>query len=46
MKEEIEGKQPNIIDVKAGQAMFSPAKTHKTTNIGKKPFTVIVTEIK
>ena len=46
MKEEIEGKQPNIIDIKAGQAMFSPAKKHKTTNIGKKPFTVIVTEIK
>lgn len=46
MKVEIKDKEPVIADVKAGQSMWSPAVTHKTSNVGKKPFTVIVTEIK
>ncbi len=46
MKVEMEGKEPAVVDVKAGQAMYSPAVTHQTTNVGKKSFTVIVTEIK
>lgn len=46
MKTEIEGKDAVIVELKAGQVGWSEAVTHKTTNIGKKPFTVIVTEIK
>lgn len=46
MKTEINGKETTTIDIKAGQAVWSPAVTHKTTNVGKKSFTVIVTEIK
>lgn len=46
MKIEIKDKEPVVADLKAGQAIYSPAVTHKTTNVGKKPFTVIVSEIK
>ena len=46
MKVEIKGKETTTAELKAGQAMWSPAVTHKTTNVGKKPFTVIVSEIK
>lgn len=46
MKTEIQGKETTTAEMKAGQSMWSPAVTHRTTNIGKKPFTAIVTEIK
>ena len=46
MQVEIKDKEPTVADLKAGQAMYSPAVTHQTTNVGNKPFTVIVTEIK
>ena len=43
---EIQGKPNTTVEVKAGEAMYSPAVTHKTTNVGTKAFTVIVTELK
>lgn len=46
MKVEIEGKETVVMEMKAGQAAWSPAVTHQTTNVGKKPFTAIVTETK
>ena len=46
MKVEIKDKEPNVVEIKAGQAIWSPAVTHQTTNVGKNPFTVIVSEIK
>ncbi|RTY95375.1 cupin domain-containing protein [Flavobacterium sp. GT3R68] len=46
MKTEIKGKDDVTIELKAGQVGWSDAVTHKTTNVGTKPFTVIVTEIK
>ena len=46
MKVEIKGKETAVAELKAGQAMWSPAVTHQTSNTGKKPFTVIVTEMK
>lgn len=46
MKVEIKGQETAVAELKAGQAMWSPAVTHQTTNAGKKPFTVIVTEMK
>lgn len=46
MKVEIKGKEATIAELKAGQAMWAPAVTHKTTSVGKKPFTLILTEIK
>lgn len=46
MQVEIKGKETTIAELKAGQAMWSPAVTHKTTNVGEAPFTVIVSEIK
>jgi quercetin dioxygenase-like cupin family protein len=46
MKVEIKDKEPATVDLKAGQSIWSPAVTHKTTNVGQKPFIVIVTEIK
>lgn len=46
MKVEMKDKEAVVVELKAGQAMYSPAVTHQTTNVGKKPFTVIVTEIK
>lgn len=46
MKSEEKGKEPATIEMKAGQAIWLPAQTHKATNLDKKPFTAIVTEIK
>lgn len=46
MKVETKDKEPAVVEFKAGQAGWSEAVTHKTTNVGKKPFTAIVTEIK
>ena len=46
MQVEIKDKETAVVEVKAGEAMYSPAVTHQTSNVGKKPFTVIVTEIK
>jgi len=46
MKTEEKGKDAAIVEFKAGQVGWSEAVTHKTTNVGSKPFTVIVTEIK
>ena len=46
MQVEIRGKVTAVAEMKAGQAMWSPALTHKITNVGKVPFTVILTEIK
>lgn len=45
MKEEMKDKEPGTIEMKAGQAAFAPACTHKVTNVGKKAI-AIVTEIK
>lgn len=46
MKVEKKGEEAVIVDLKSGQAMYSPAVTHQTSNVGKKAFTAIVTEIK
>ncbi len=46
MKEELKGQEGTVATIKAGHVIWSPAVTHKTTNVGKKPFTVIATEIK
>jgi beta-alanine degradation protein BauB len=46
MKIEIKGKEATVAELKAGQAMYSPAVTHRTSNVGTKPFTVIVAEVK
>lgn len=46
MQVEIKDKETKIVEIKAGQAIWSPAVTHKTSNVGKMPFTVIVSEIK
>jgi quercetin dioxygenase-like cupin family protein len=46
MQVEIKGQPTTVAELKAGQGLWSPPVTHKTTNVGKKPFTVIVTEIK
>jgi quercetin dioxygenase-like cupin family protein len=46
MKVEVKDKDDTVVEMKAGQAGYSPAVNHKTTNIGKKPFTAIVSEIK
>ena len=46
MQVEVKGKETTTVNVKAGEAMWSPAITHKTTNVGKKDFKVIVSEIK
>ena len=46
MKVEIKGKEAAVEEMKAGQAMWSDAVTHTVSNIGKTPFTIIVTEIK
>jgi quercetin dioxygenase-like cupin family protein len=46
MQVEINGKETTVAELKAGEARWSPAVTHKTSNVGKKPFTIIVTEIK
>jgi beta-alanine degradation protein BauB len=46
MKEEVKGKEATTTEMKAGQAVWSPAITHKTTNAGQTPLTLIITEIK
>ena len=46
MQVDVKGKEPATVEMKAGQASYSPAVTHKTTNTGKTPFTAIVSEIK
>ena len=46
MRVEVEGKQASTALLKPGQAIWSPAVRHKTTNTGKASFTIIVTEIK
>jgi len=46
MQVEEKDKKTVVMDLKAGQAGWSPAVTHKTSNVGKTPFTVIVTEMK
>lgn len=46
MQTEIKGKETTVAELKAGQAIYSPAVTHKTTNVGKAAFKVIVSEIK
>lgn len=46
MQVEMKDKKTSVVDLKAGQAIWSPAVKHKTSNVGKKAFTVIVTEIK
>lgn len=46
IKVEIKDKEASTVEMKAGQAMWSAAVTHKITNVGKKPLTMIVTEIK
>ena len=46
MQVQIRGKETIMADIKAGEASWSPAMTHKVTNIGKTPITLIITEIK
>ncbi len=46
MQVEKKDKEATTVLMKAGEAMWSPAVTHKITNIGKTPFTIVVTEIK
>ncbi|WP_136666971.1 hypothetical protein [Flavobacterium sp. H122] len=46
MKVEMKDKEPTVVEFKAGQVGWSEAVTHRTTNVGKKPFKAIVTEIK
>jgi quercetin dioxygenase-like cupin family protein len=43
---EIKGQPTTVADLKKGQALWSPAVTHQTTNVGKKALTLIVTEMK
>ena len=43
---EVKDKETAILELKAGEAIYSPAVTHQTSNVGKKPLTLIVTEIK
>ena len=46
MKEEVKDKEVMMAELKAGQAMWFPAVTHKITNAGTTSSTIIVTEIK
>ena len=46
MKVEVKDKREAINEAKAGQVMWSPAVTHKVTNVGDKDFTVVLTELK
>jgi quercetin dioxygenase-like cupin family protein len=43
---EEKGKENVNAEIKAGQAIWSPAISHRTSNVGKTAFKVIVTEIK
>jgi quercetin dioxygenase-like cupin family protein len=40
------GKEPVIMDVKAGDAVFIPAVTHMARNIGTTTIKLVITEIK
>jgi quercetin dioxygenase-like cupin family protein len=46
MQVELQGQEPKKTNVKAGQAAWSPALSHKVTNLGKTPLIMILTEIK
>lgn len=46
ISEELKGKGPTTVELKAGQAAFANACTHKTTSLSKNTMKVIVTEIK
>ena len=46
MKEEVKDKPTVVNELKAGQAVWSEAVHHQTTNVGKTASTLIVTEIK
>ena len=46
MKIEEKNKADQVVEFKAGQAVYMAAVTHQTSNVGDKPFTVLVTEIK
>jgi len=40
------GKKPMVAELKAGQAMYLPAVTHKAKNVGTTTLKIVVTEIK
>jgi quercetin dioxygenase-like cupin family protein len=46
MKIEMKDKDTRTVNLKAGEAIYSDAVMHRTSNVGKKPFTMIVTEMK
>lgn len=46
MKIEMKDKESRTVNLKSGEAIWSAAVTHRTSNVGKKPFTMIVSEIK
>lgn len=46
IREELKGKEPTTVELKAGQAAYANACTHKTTSLSKTTMKVIVTEIK
>ncbi len=46
MQVEIENTETTVAELEEGQAIWSPAVKHRTSNVGKKSFTLIVTEIK
>lgn len=46
MKVEERGKDAITVEIKAGQAVWAPAVTHKSTSASDKLFTAIITEIK
>ena len=40
------GKQPTVMEFKAGQALYFPAATHTAKNVGTTPLKLIMTELK
>lgn len=40
------GKPANILELKAGEAMYLPAVTHMAKNVGTTPVKLVVTELK
>ncbi len=46
IQEEMKGKEPATIELKAGQAAYNTARHHRSTNLAKTTVKVIVTEIK
>ena len=40
------GKKANVIDIKAGDAVYMPAVTHMAKNVGKTTIKLVITEIK